>query len=322
LGLIGLIVVAALALSFISQIHLVNDGQLLSECVSKPTVKAIVKPITAAPAGAGTFASTATWSQNFAALPNGPLNANIWQYNTGNGGPSNPGWGNDEQEYYTNSLANARIENGNLIIEALNQPLDGFDYTSARLTTLPSLNFTYGRLDIIAKLPAGIGNWPALWLLPSNGQYALTTPAGEQDPNNYLRDGEIDIMEATGDLPDQVTSSAQSYTYNPSNNNERIAYFNVSDDTTTFHDYELQWTPDSLAFLVDGVTYHTVTRNPDDTYLAWPYDQPFYLILNIAMGGTEGGTDVQQFPPYGIDNSSGPWEMVIKSINYYPYNGS
>ncbi len=261
----------------------------------------------------GQFALNPSWTQNFTAMSNGPLSSSVWNYNLGNGGPDNPGWGNNEEEYYTSNSSNVRVDNGQLIIEAQQQTYDGFDYTSARIVTTPSLNFTYGKLDIVAKLPAGVGTWPAFWLLPSDPRYVVWNSTTEQDPNNYLKDGEIDIMEATGSIPAQVTSSAQSYVYNPLNNNERIGTTNISDDTTAFHDYELQWTPTSLSFLVDGVAYHTVTKASTDTTDIWPYNQPFYLIINIAMGGTEGGT---------IANSSGPWQMAIKSINYYPYIGN
>lgn len=278
-------------------------------------------PVSAAQDPSSTFATTPSWSQNFSPMPDGSLSSSVWGYNLGNGGPDNPGWGNNEDEYYTSSPSNVRIVNGQLIIEAEQQSMDGFDYTSARITTTPSLNFTYGKLDVVAELPSGVGTWPAIWLLPSDGRYALMTPAGEQDPNNWLRDGEIDIMEATGSIPGQISSSAQSYTYNPGNNNERVGLYYIPDDTTTFHDYELQWTPTSLTFLVDGVAYHTVDKAATDTSDAWPYNQPFYLILNIAMGGTEGGTETQEYPPDGIDNSSGPWQMSIKSIDYYSYTG-
>jgi beta-glucanase (GH16 family) len=207
-----------------------------------------------------------------------------------------------------------------LLLKHLQQADSGFNYTSARIVTTPSLNFTYGKLDIVAKLPAGVGTWPAFWLLPSGDRYAIWTPTTELDPNNYLKDGEIDIMEATGSIPGQVTSSAQSYDYYPGHN-ERMGTDQINNDATTFHDYELQWTPTSLEFLVDGVVYHTVTKAPTDNSDVWPYNQPYYLILNIAMGGTEGGTEVQQYPPNGIDNSSGPWQMDIKSIDYYSYTG-
>jgi beta-glucanase (GH16 family) len=261
---------------------------------------------------ASQFATTPSWSQDFSSMPDGALDGNTWNYDIGNGPAGNAGWGNNEQEYYTSNPDNVGIVKGQLVIEAQQQSMDGFSYTSARIKTMPSLNFTYGKIDIVAKLPAGAGTWPALWLLPSTSRYELTTPAGEADPNNWLRDGEIDIMEASGLYPGQISSSAQSYTYNPGNNNERGAVENISDYATAFHDYELEWTPTSLTFLVDGVAYHTVTKAPTDTSNEWPYNQPFYLIMNIAMGGTDGGP---------IDNSSGPWLMNVKSINYYPYTG-
>jgi beta-glucanase (GH16 family) len=277
-------------------------------------------PLVPAPVATSPFAASPSWSQNFSSMPDGPLSSSVWSYNLGNGGPAVPGWGNDEDEYYTSNLDNVRVSDGQLIIEAEQQADNGFDYTSARIVTTPSLNFTYGKLDIVAKLPAGVGTWPALWLLPSGSPYALTTPAGEADPNNWLRDGEIDMLEATGSIPGQITSSAQSYDYYPGHN-ERIGISYVGNDTSTFHDYELQWTPTSLQFLVDGVVYHTVDKSSSDDTNIWPYNEPYYLILNIAMGGTEGGTDSGEYPPDGIDNSSGPWQMDIKSIDYYPYTG-
>jgi len=314
---------------FVGSILLVLLGLVLFSPASlKGGVAPMTKPSSAslpkAPVSSssvGLFASVPSWSQDFSTMPNGPLSSSIWSYDIGNGGPSNPGWGNNEDEYYTSNPDNVRVENGQLIIEAEQQSDNGFDYTSARIKTTPSLNFTYGKLDIVAELPAGVGTWPAMLMLSTNNTYTIWNSTTEQDLNNYLHDGEIDIMEATGSIPDQVTSSAQSYVYNPSNNNERVGYFNVSNDTTTFHDYELQWTPTSLTFLIDGVAYHTVDKAANDPTTIWPYNQPFYLILNIAMGGTEGGTESQQYPPYGIDNSSGPWQMAIKSINYYPYIG-
>lgn len=276
------------------------------------------------PAGtnSGMFSSNPTWSQDFSSMPNGSLSNKVWSYDIGNGGSDNPGWGNNEDEYYTSNPSNVRIENGELILEAQKQSEGGFNYTSARIKTTPSLNFTYGKLDIVAELPSGVGSWPAMWMLATNGIYESYTQAAEQDPNNYLHDGEIDMLEATGSIPGQITSSAQSYVYNPSNNNERIAETNVDNNATAFHDYGLEWTPTSLSFLVDGVAYHTVNKAATDTTDIWPYNQPYYLILNIAMGGTEGGTETQQYPPYGIDDSSGPWEMAVKSINYYSYTGN
>ena len=320
--LIGLFVLAcfAVSLSIILQYQLNNPATGLKKGNPTQIITSISKNNDAGQLfKSGPFVATPTWTQDFQTMPNGPLSSKLWSFDIGNGGPNNPGWGNNEAEYYTDNLSNVRIENGQLIIEAKKQSEDGFSYTSARIKTVPSLDFTYGKLDIIAKLPSGIGSWPAMWLLPTNGIYESYTPAGEADPNDYLHDGEIDMLEAVGTIPGQITSSAQSYVYNPRNNNERIAETNLSDDASTFNDYELQWTPTSLKFLVNGVAYHTVNRAKTDSTDIWPYNQSFYLILNVAMGGTEGGTDSQQYPPYGIDDTSGPWEMAIKSIDYYPY---
>ena len=317
-SLVGLIVVFWVGLFLIRPNHLVNGKPLAARY--KTSIKSLTTTKLLTPVVTGSFAASPTWSQDFSSMPDGPLSSSVWSYNLGNGGPDVPGWGNDEDEYYTSNLNNVRISGGQLIIEALQQADNGFDYTSARIVSTPSLNFTYGKLDIVAKLPSGVGTWPALWLLPSGSPYALTTPAGEADPNNWLRDGEIDMLEATGSIPGQITSSAQSYDYYP-DHNERMGVSYVGNDTTSFHDYELQWTPTSLEFLVDGVVYHTVDKGLTNDTNIWPYNEPYYLILNIAMGGTEGGTEVQQYPPDGIDNSSGPWQMDVKSIDYYPYIG-
>jgi beta-glucanase (GH16 family) len=157
-------------------------------------------------------------------------------------------------------------------------------------------------------------------LLPVKDNYAINTSAGWQDPLNYLRDGEIDMVEAVGSYPGVISSSAQSYTYNPTNNNERVQTTTIPDYSTAFHDYSMDWTPTSLSFAVDGKIYHTVTKQPSDSTLVWPYNEPYYLILNIAMGGVSGGTDAAQYPPDGIDDASAPWQMFVKSISFTPYN--
>ena len=252
---------------------------------------------------------------DFAKLPSGSL-PSTWAYDLGNGGSDNPGWGNNEVEDYTNLASNVRIENGHLVIEAQQQNYQGYQYTSARINTSSFFTFTYGKLDVVAKLPNGIGTWPAIWLLPSQPTYAS---ANSTDPNNWLKDGELDIMEAVGAIPNQVSSSAQSYSYNPGNNNERVGLLNVPTSTSSYHDYSIDWTPTQISFAVDGQIYHTVEKQAGDTYLEWPYNQPYYLILNLAMGGTDGGIMAKQYPPDGIDNNSGPWQFDIASISYTKY---
>jgi beta-glucanase (GH16 family) len=253
-------------------------------------------------------------------MANGTLDSSYWAYDLGNGDPTNPGWGNAEVEYYTNNSANISIYDGLLTITARQQNYGSQQYTSARIKTDGNIDFEYGKLDVIAKLPSGDGTWPAIWLLPQNNIYYYNS--SDSDSLQYLNDGEIDVMEAVGGQPGLVTSSAQSRNYNQFLNDERIATDTVPDDTTTFHDYGLTWTPHQLLFTIDGVTYHTVNRASTDTYKEWPYDQPYYLIINLALGGTYGGINNIQYPPDGIDNASLPATLQIRSITYSKYTGT
>ena len=293
----------------------VFSARLRDDLSSYKPKKTTIKVVSQSPVNK--FATQASWTQNFAVIPNGALDPTYWTYDIGTGGLTSPNWGNNEAEYYTNDPDNVSISNGLLNITARQQSEGGQDYTSARIKTEGLIDFEYGKLDVVAKLPAGIGTWPAIWLLPENSIYNNNSP--DTDPLQYLNDGEIDIMEAIGAQPGVVTSSAQSRSYNPTLNDERIESDNIPDDTTAFHDYGLEWTPNQLIFTVDGVAYHTVNRGIDDTYKAWPYDQQYYLLINVALGGTDGGVDSEQYPPYGIDNSSLPAQFQIKSISYFKY---
>lgn len=281
----------------------------------KPTVTHTVKQSTHPSPVQQPVSSGVVPMINFATMPNGSLPA-TWGYDLGDGGPDNPGWGNNETEYYTDNSANVRIESGHLVIEAIKQDKNGSHYTSARVTTFPFFSFTYGKLDVVAKLPSGVGTWPAIWLLPSHPKYG---DPQSTDPNNWLKDGELDIMESVGSDPDKVTSSAHSYAYNPTNDNERTAEQAVAGSARGFHDYGIDWTPNKITFAVDGQVYHTIDKQPGDTSLQWPYDQPYYLILNLAMGGDNGGTLKAQYPPNGINDKSGPWQFLVNSVNYTPY---
>lgn len=253
------------------------------------------------------FASTPSWQQDFSKLPSGPLDSRYWGYDIGVGSP--PGWGNQEREYYTNDPANVRIANGVLNIIAM-QKAPG--YTSARIETKDKVTMLYGKLDAVLKLPEGEGVWPGFWMLPNQNVY------GEQDTSaspaqKFLDGGEVDIMEAQGIRPGEVTASAHSFTYNPANNNQRTGTDKVPTSATAFHDYGLDWTPNQLIFLVDGKPYFVVDRKSNDTYKQWPYNRKFYLILNLALGGTLGGPN--------IDPAALPADLEVKSITYRPYTG-
>ena len=200
-------------------------------------------------------------------------NSTKWGYNIGNG---DNGWGNNESEYYTDRLENAKVENGVLKITAKKESYEGFDYTSARLLTQGKFEFTYGRIDVSAKLPAGGGLWPAIWMLGANIS-AVGWPAC----------GEIDIMEYVGNNPGQISSALHTSSSYGATLNYKVK--SITNETTEFHLYSMVWTEDSITFLLDDVEYYTYnpsTKN-DQT---WPFYNKQFIILNVAVGGNLGGT--------------------------------
>ncbi|HEX8182718.1 MAG TPA: glycoside hydrolase family 16 protein [Candidatus Saccharimonadales bacterium] len=224
---------------------------------------------------------------------------------------------NEEQQIYTASPQNVRIENGSLVLEARNGAQPGAPYTSARIDTKTKQDFLYGRIVVRAKLPKATGTWPAIWMLPSQPKYAALISPTE---SSHLADGEIDIAEAIGRQPNVVYGVAHSLSYD-SNGVDRT-YFNtvkIPGNDTTFHNYEVQWTPTSLTYKVDGKTFFSYAKPAGADYRSWPYDQRFYLIINIAMGGTWAGQDRKNFPIDGIDRDALPASLRVESIQYYPY---
>lgn len=206
------------------------------------------------------------WAEEFDE-PGAPC-SDTWSYNLGNG---DNGWGNGESQYYTDRPENVIVENGNLVITARAEEFEGFDYTSARLITFQNFDFEYGRVEARAKLPTGGGTWPAIWLLGSDFQ-TETWPAC----------GEMDIMEHVGNLQDRIFSSLH-YPGN-SGGNAVSQDINVPGVSDTFHTYGLNWTPDIIEFSVDGEVYHTIPNNS-----TLPFDNEFFIIVNVAMGGNFGG---------------------------------
>ena len=233
------------------------------------------------------------WSDEF----NGTvIDETKWSYEIGTG---NWGWGNGEAQYYTDNSSNSYISDGKLVIEALLQNYGGSNYTSARMVTKNKGDWTYGRFEVRAKLPSGIGTWPAIWMMPTDSEYG-----------GWPDSGEIDIMEHVGFQPGVIHANCHNDTYNwmdgipPSGGDISIEDFNNS-----FHTYALEWTENSIKWFVDDILYHTYT-NISQGWSTWPYSHDFFLILNIAIGGTWGG---QQ----GIDNSIFPQKMEIDYVRVY-----
>lgn len=206
------------------------------------------------------------WSDEFdvPGLPN-PLK---WGYDLGTG---DGGWGNNELEYYTNRRKNAVVANGVLKITALKESYNGSAYTSARLLTKGKFSFKYGKIDVRAKLPAGIGTWPAIWMLGDN-----ISATGWPDC------GEADIMEHRGSELNKIFGTLHYPGHSGANGNGSTLMINNA--TTQFHDYILEWTPAAIKFYVDKQLYYTVTNTG-----SLPFNQKFFIILNVAIGGNFGG---------------------------------
>lgn len=219
-----------------------------------------------------------------------------WSYDVGG-----DGWGNRELQFYTDARReNVRVENGRLIIEARREPWQGKEYTSARLVTKNKGDWDQGRFEIRAKLPAGRGTWPAIWMLPT-----VWDLGDGQWPDN----GEIDIMEHVGFDPGRIHGSLHSRLHQWRNNTQRTGTLLVPDATTAFHTYVLEWSRDEIRMYVDDHLYLTAARAGED-WTSWPFFRKFHLILNIAVGGDWGGEK-------GVDPAVFPQRMEVDYVRVY-----
>ena len=233
--------------------------------------------------------TTLVWEEEF---DGSSINATTWSFEMGDGCPDLCGWGNNEAQYYTNRPDNARVEDGILKITAKRESLGNRDFTSARMISKGKFEFQYGRVEIRAKLPQGQGTWPALWLL-----------GGNIDQVGWPRCGEIDIMEH-GDGPNGLVSSS---VHLPNANGDH--YYvrgdqTIQNESSEFHVYRMDWYDSRIQFYVDGRRHHNFTLNDD-----MPFHQPFFFILNVAMGGSFTGNN--------IDSNFVSSQMEIDYIRLY-----
>ena len=234
------------------------------------------------------------WSDEF--NDTGAPNSAKWGYDEGC-----TGWGNGEAQCYTNArLENARIEDGTLIIEARHDGSGRRQYTSARLKTRGKAQWTYGRVEVRAKLPSGRGIWPAVWMLPEKWI---------RGKNFWPDNGEIDIVEAVGYKPGEVHATVHTYQHNFRQGNAETGKMNVADAAVNFHVYAMEWYPKHIDFFVDNQKYLTVVKRKNHWHY-WPFDKDFYLLLNVAVGGSWGGRR-------GIDNAIFPQRMEVDYVRVY-----
>jgi beta-glucanase (GH16 family) len=251
------------------------------------------------------FACHATDSAQSPAAPATPRDLPVWQDEFDGAGQPDPGrWDyevgfvrNKERQYYTrNRPQNARVEDGMLIIEAHREPFQGGDYTSASLTS--RANWTYGRIEVRAKLPKGRGTWPAIWTLGTNIREV-----------GWPRCGEIDIMEHVGFDPGRIHSNIHTAAYNHVQRTNKGNSIQVPRPDDEFHVYSIAWTPAQIESFVDGQRYFSFSKEPGGDAV-WPFDKAQYLILNLAIGGSWGGQK-------GIDDAAFPTRFVIDYVRVY-----
>ena len=225
-----------------------------------------------------------------------------------------PGWVNNELQAYTERDTNIFLESGFLVLQGLIDP--GFsgtdyngndynaDYTSGRVNTDGKFSTTYGRFDIRAKLPKGKGSWPAIWML------------GESINSIGWPDcGEIDIMEHVGYDEGMIHGSIHTEEYNHMYNTQRSGSKYIENVTSTFHVYSLEWSPFYLRYLIDDEPFFFVYNDSKGDNSKWPFDDPHYIILNLAIGGDWGGVQ-------GISTSEFPMRMMVDYVRVFKQSNS
>jgi len=274
--------VADVAGSYTAQLT-VSDGRV----DSAPALVSIDAAASGAPPG-----YVLAWADEFDV--DGLPDPTRWDYDTDRNAL---GWYNNELQYYARDRPeNARVSGGRLIITARREALStrpdwgGQQYSSARLVTRGKASWTYGFIEVRAKLPCGRGTWPAIWTLGTRG--------------TWPDDGEIDIMEQVGSDPTRIFGTIHTL---QSGGPGTGGATRVADPCGTFHDYQLTWTRDEIQIGVDGVNYYRAPRFAGG-YSAWPFDFPQYLLLNIAIGGTLGGT---------VDNTIFPVTLEVDYVRVF-----
>lgn len=257
-------------------------------------------------------AQTLVWSDEF----NGTsVDTSKWEFMIGDGSVyGNPGWGNNELQYYTSRPENASVSGGMLHIVARQENYMGFGYTSARMRTLNKADFLYGRMEARMKIPSTPGIWPAFWMLPTNSPYG-----------GWASSGEIDIMESVN-FADTIYGSIHFGGTWPNNTFLTCTRTGGVDYSQAFHTYAIEWSAGLIRWFIDDVAY--CTRGGSQWYSTAapgnnnaPFDQPFHFLLNVAVGGN--------FPGNPNGSSQFPQELVVDWVRAYqfvptqsPYGGT
>lgn len=232
------------------------------------------------------------WSDEF--LKNGLPDSSNWNYNTGG-----HGWGNAEKQFYTKAdTGNAFVSDGLLHIIAKKELKENNHYTSARMVTKGRHSWKYGRVEARAKVPKGVGPWAAFWMLGNN-----------IDEVGWPRCGEIDIMEYVGYMADTILGTVHTEAYNHGKGTQKGGKITIDNPTDDFHVYAIEWDAEKILFFVDDHQYFEFD-NEHKTNAEWPFAQPFFIIINLAVGGNLGGAK-------GIDENAFPATYLIDYIRVW-----
>lgn len=240
-----------------------------------------------------------SWSDEF----NGTsLDRSKWSFDTSR---NKLGWYNGEQQYYSTAHSNIRVQNGDLVLEARHNPLElkdngdwgGQQYSSAKITTQGKFSLRYGFVEVRAKLPCARGTWPAIWMMPVE---KVEWPKG----------GEIDIMEQVGSEPNVLHATLHTELFNHQRGTQRGASMALPTSCSAFHNYQMSWTPQAITIGVDDHAYMQVRNDQPGGAGAWPFDKPFYLILNLAIGGSWAAAK-------GIDDAAFPQDFDVDYVRVW-----
>lgn len=234
------------------------------------------------------------WSDefNYTGLPD----STKWIYDTeGN----DAGWGNGEAQFYTTARKeNSHVENGILSLTAIREQFEGKQYSSARLNS--KIAWQFGRVEVRAKIPSGVGTWPAIWMMPGGWSFK---------DGNWPAIGEIDILEHVGHDLNVIHASAHSTDYQWQAGTQKTAIIKVPDATASFHNYILEWNAEVMRICIDDTCYFEY-KNEHLGESKWPYNKPFYLILNLAVGGAWGSAE-------GMADTVYPQTMEVDYVRVY-----
>lgn len=268
---------------------------LISACTPEPEV---VTPNTCKSLGYSYNLDELTyelvWSDEFDV--DGKPDSDKWSYDVGGNG-----WGNRELQYYTQG-DNVEIKDGKLIIEARKESFSNNSFTSTRLVSRNNGDWRYGKIEVSAKLPNVLGSWSAIWMLPTVSQYGT-----------WPRSGEIDIMEYVVQDKDIIHGTVHTSKYNHLDGTQQGFSKPVANVSDTFNTYTIEWLPDQIRFYINDVFVH---RFMPGLYLNcptsqhWPFDIPFHIILNIAVGGNWGGAR-------GVAEEGWPTTMEVDYVRVY-----